>query len=252
MPEPELPSGLEAMLAENRRLYRTLNHDVRAPLHAISSLTSMFSTNPSSFSEEELVEMATEIHRSVQGLNQVVDGILRWMDYQAQRPQDSERTALGVQLETAVNDAQVRAKQKEIQVFAELDDELKNFALPDEFQICLGALLDNAIKFSPRSGAVHILARKTGAGKSRGIRIQVLDSGSGVAERLQDDLFKLDKRVMAQGTEGERGAGMGLLMAADIMKRCNGSIGYEKTEQTCFFLELPELKVGAPEAPVER
>lgn len=201
----------------------------------------MFAEDPSSFSETELVEMATEIHRSVQGLNQVVEGMLRWMDYQSARTEERHRTALGLQIEAAVHDVQLQAKQKEIQILVRLDENLEDLALPDELHIGLAALLENAIKFSPRSGTVRIQARKTSVGsESNGLRIQILDSGAGVAERLQDDLFKLDKRVMAEGTEGEKGAGMGLLMAADIMQRWGGTIGYEKTEQTCFFLELPE------------
>jgi hypothetical protein len=73
-------------------------------------------------------------------------------------------------------------------------------------------LIDNAIKFTPKGGAVHVVAKAL-AGRPA---IRVSDTGPGVAPAERSDIFKRFYRSERCGHTP--GTGLGLSMAATIIK----------------------------------
>ena len=61
------------------------------------------------------------------------------------------------------------------------------------------------------------------------------------------DLFRLDRRSTTNGTAGERGSGLGLLLCRDLVERQGGDLAVESTpdQGTTFRFTLPEA-AGVP------
>ncbi len=99
-------------------------------------------------------------------------------------------------------------------------------------------LLSNAIKFSDSGSAVNVYAPPDGP-----CRIAVKDTGIGIKDRYLEHLFDDDVIVSQRGTAGEKGFGLGLQIATDIMNAHNGSISYEPNEGggSIFYMELANL-----------
>ena len=59
------------------------------------------------------------------------------------------------------------------------------------------------------------------------------------------DLFRLDRRVTTNGTAGERGSGLGLLLCRDLVERQGGTLAVESVPGlgTTFSLGLPAAAV---------
>ncbi|MBI38081.1 MAG: hypothetical protein CMF59_00660 [Leptospiraceae bacterium] len=226
----------ELLKQEHVRLLRTINHDIKSPLHAIQSLTQMFAQNPDSFSESELETMAVEINRSVGGIGEILESMLAWMDYQRSRYSLAKQSeSLQDEVELALAELKPRAETKGITLDAELDPVLID-CMETGLRRCMKILLSNAIKFSPDNSTVKVRSRTDSSGN---VRLTVQDQGHGLSEKARNQLFTLEERIISEGTRGEKGAGLGLLMARDIMERSGGQVGFENVEQgACFYLEL--------------
>ena len=100
-------------------------------------------------------------------------------------------------------------------------------------------LLDNAIKFTPRGGAVHVaLAREVD-----GYRITVRDTGGGVAPEARTRIFDRFWRGngAASGEEREGGAGLGLAIARWVAEAHAGAIELADSSPagSTFAVRLP-------------
>ncbi len=236
MPE-QSENELDHFRQEHVRLFRTINHDVKSPLYAIQSLTRMFAENPESFSEDELKTMAVEINRSVGSIGEILESLLGWMDYQKIRYNLAlTHENLQEELQLAMDEIMPRARQKDIEIQAELSA-VNVRCIESGLRRAAIILLNNAVKFSPDGSRITIASR--GPDDRNRIRLTVRDQGPGLSEKARNQLFKIEERIISEGTRGEKGAGLGLLMAGDIMERSGGQAGIEESEAgACFYLEM--------------
>ena len=108
-------------------------------------------------------------------------------------------------------------------------------------------LLSNAVKYNRREGTVAISCRET----PRGLRIEVRDTGHGIAPDKLERLFTPFDRLGAEEST-EEGTGLGLALAKKLAEVMGGTMGVESTVEvgSTFWLEL-ELDATAT-ATVER
>jgi heavy metal sensor kinase len=100
-------------------------------------------------------------------------------------------------------------------------------------------LLDNAFKYTPSPGSVHLSLEPQG--ESAVIRVQ--DSGVGIAEEEQSKIFERFYRVDKARSRAQGGAGLGLAIAQWIVTQHGGSIRVESRpgEGATFHVELPMI-----------
>ncbi len=98
-------------------------------------------------------------------------------------------------------------------------------------------LLDNAFKYTPSPGSVHLSLEPEG--ESAVIRVQ--DSGVGIAEEEQGKIFERFYRVDKARSRAQGGAGLGLAIAQWIVTQHGGSISVESRpgQGATFRVELP-------------
>lgn len=98
-------------------------------------------------------------------------------------------------------------------------------------------LLDNAFKYTPSPGSVHLSLETQG--ESAIIRVQ--DSGVGIADEDQGKIFERFYRVDKARSRAQGGAGLGLAIAQWIVTQHGGSIGVESRpgQGSTFRVELP-------------
>jgi len=98
-------------------------------------------------------------------------------------------------------------------------------------------LLDNALKYTPSPGSVHLSLELQG--ESAVIRVQ--DSGVGIPEEEQGKIFERFYRVDKARSRAHGGAGLGLAIAQWIVTQHGGSIQVESQagRGATFRVELP-------------
>jgi signal transduction histidine kinase/DNA-binding NarL/FixJ family response regulator len=102
-------------------------------------------------------------------------------------------------------------------------------------------LVSNAIKYNRRGGNVVIGAARTDAGL---VRIEIADTGIGIAPDLIDQLFTPFERLDA-ASRGIEGTGLGLAVARGLVESMGGSLGLSSKPEvgTTVWLELPVSSV---------
>jgi two-component system, OmpR family, sensor histidine kinase VicK len=105
-------------------------------------------------------------------------------------------------------------------------------------------LLENAVKYSPEGGAVHIsLERQEGR-----VLFGVRDEGLGIPLHEQKRIFEKFYRLDPDLTRGVGGTGLGLYICRELVRRMGGRIwvASREDEGSTFFFELPIAEDGHP------
>jgi two-component system phosphate regulon sensor histidine kinase PhoR len=118
----------------------------------------------------------------------------------------------------------------------------------DQLRQVLINLVDNAIKYTPGGGTVHIAARATSLASSE-VELAVADTGAGIPSqdlpRLTERFFRVDKaRSRELG-----GTGLGLAIVKHIVQAHGGRLAIESAlgQGTTVRVMLPAVPAGMRE-----
>lgn len=115
----------------------------------------------------------------------------------------------------------------------------------------LRALIENAIKYTPRLGQIRLLVDEDGSGG--GVRISVGDSGPGVPEDQRAAIFEPFHRGAQAARGSTPGVGLGLAFVKALTEGCGGtvSVGTSDLGGAEFVLHLPRAEPPVPAAPAD-
>jgi heavy metal sensor kinase len=104
-----------------------------------------------------------------------------------------------------------------------------------------GSLLDNAFKYTPSPGSVHLSVEQ----KDGSMVFSVRDSGVGIPREEQSKIFERFYRVDKARSRAQGGAGLGLAIAQWIVTQHRGSIRVESSpgNGSTFSVELPQAAI---------
>jgi two-component system sensor histidine kinase VicK len=107
----------------------------------------------------------------------------------------------------------------------------------DKLRQILVNLLDNAVKYSPDGGHIHLrIAPADGF-----VSFAITDEGLGVPTSEHGRVFEKFYRLDPELTRGVGGTGLGLYISRELVRRMNGRISIESQEGegSTFKVELP-------------
>lgn len=141
--------------------------------------------------------------------------------------------------------ARIRAKEQQIRVDAPADPAV---VLGDERALTriVSNLLSNAHKYTPRGGQLRVtlIADEGGA-----VRLDVQDTGIGIHDEDQVQLFR--KFFRASLTDSEPGTGLGLTLVKSLAERMGGQVSVRSTlgEGSTFSVVLPSADAVLAQPP---
>ncbi|NNF56613.1 MAG: ATP-binding protein, partial [Rhodothermaceae bacterium] len=124
------------------------------------------------------------------------------------------------------------------------------WADPTMIRSVLLNLVGNGMKFTPEGGTVTVRAEEAGGR----LAVSVEDTGVGMSASDVAKLFHLEKARSRNGTAGERGSGLGLILCKEMVERHGGTMAVESTkgEGSRFRFTLPLTpEDGPPEVETE-
>lgn len=212
-------------------------HDLRTPIHKISFASELLLSGQ--LDEEKQQDFLHLIHRTAVGMTDLINDLLDLTKIESGSIA-FERTEVESDRYFAAlfSDQLFIAEQKEIQLHIDVPADLPNVSI-DQRRITqvVNNLVSNAVKYSKRGSDIRVSAKRSDGG----VRVEVTDSGPGIPEKEQEELFQPFHRLQAEPTEGEHSTGLGLAICHKIVEGHGGKIGVQSTpgSGSTFYFVLP-------------
>ncbi|MBF0544960.1 MAG: hybrid sensor histidine kinase/response regulator [Candidatus Riflebacteria bacterium] len=218
------------------KLFSIVAHDLRSPIATLSSLLEIASDGAMDI--EFRNSLLLELRQHTKNTLDLIGNLLEWARTQlgAVTPKITNlqvKTISGEVLELF----EANLKRKEISVQENIPDSLTVSADREMFKTILRNLISNSIKFTPKLGKISILAEAL----DQVVEISVIDNGTGLSHADQNLLFNLATHHSTQGTEKEKGTGLGLILVKEMVEIQGGlvSVQSEVGKGSSFTFTLP-------------
>ncbi|MCE7068064.1 tetratricopeptide repeat-containing sensor histidine kinase [Dyadobacter sp. CY326] len=247
----QLETTMEALESSNEnyaKVIKIVAHDLRNPIGAINSMSSMLVDE--SLTPEEAAEFSKLIYDSSKNCLTMI-GDLLVADFNLRETElHKEELELPAFLQQVIKLLIFRAKEKNQDIVLQKPVNAIILGDRDKLSRVMSNLLINAIKFSKVGGLIQVIANQT----EKGILIAVKDNGLGIPKAFADkifDPFTASKRV---GTAGEQPFGLGLYISKQIIEAHNGQIWFESEPgvATTFYILLPNVAIVKNNDDVEK
>ncbi|EAT11357.1 GAF domain-containing sensor histidine kinase [Bermanella marisrubri] len=211
---------LEHLNKERDQIFAVMAHDLRTPFNGILGLSRILHEKANKLTPERLKQMADAILTSSMQVYNLLDELLQWSRNRLGAISISLEpiTLMPVIMETVdfLKDA-VEMKQQTIDL--DVDHDAVVMADKALIKTVIRNLLSNAIKYSPEQTTIQL----QGIINQDQVEIAIIDQGSGMSDEIKQKVFRTSVKS-GEGTMGEKGHGLGLVLSAEFVRNQGGDI----------------------------
>ncbi len=205
----------------------TMSHEMRTPLNGVIGMADLLSTSTLDPPDAEAVSV---IRSSADALLTVIGDVLDFSKIEAGAI-DLERVRIdpGEIAREAVSIVASAARERDLDVRVDETETVPNvWGDATRVRQVLLNLLSNAIKFTER-GSVTVRVRAQSEGHQTRIRMDVVDTGIGIAQDKLATLFDSFTQADASTTRRYGGTGLGLTISRSLARLMKGDILVDST-----------------------
>jgi PAS domain S-box-containing protein len=229
---------LQTINAEKDKFFSILAHDLKGPLSAFLDATQILTEEIHKMSLDEIKDITISMKESASSIYGLLENLLEWSRLKQGRLDfKPERIFVKQKITNCTEILKESARKKSITLNFSLPDDLDVTADSHMFETIIRNLVSNAIKFTPKSGAIFISAKRN---PDNSAEIAVRDTGIGMDKAMICRLFLLNGKTNREGTDGEPSTGLGLLLCKEFIEKQNGKIWVESEvgKGSTFFFSL--------------
>jgi len=215
---------LAELNATKDRLFSIIGHDLKNPLSDILGFSSLITKNYSDYSPEKVRTFVEYIEQAATRMHDMLENLLRWSRLQREETSfKPEKINLTQLITKNIHQFQIKADSKEISLCCPEKNTVYAYADKNMIETVIRNLLSNALKYTDKGGEVTIQT----AIKNNKITVSVQDTGIGIRVTDKTNLFQPEKQNSTNGTLGEKGTGLGLILCKEIIDIHNEDIWVE-------------------------
>ena len=224
---------LREIISGKDKFFSLVMHDTRGILSNVLGFSQLLSEEFEDFCPDERKKMAGYVREGTEQAIEVMNDFLSWnlllsrgiMVYRERIEADDIKATLKSFFGTA--------HRKGIELAFSAGDDFSLFADKNIVSVVIRNLVSNALKFTNAGGRVAVIGKKDA--------VVVSDTGVGISEEKIKKLFSRYHGKSTEGTKGERGTGLGLMLVKGFLDHVGGAISVESKEGkgTDFRVSFP-------------
>ena len=215
----------------------TVSHELRTPMNAIVGMSHLLASTEMNKEQQQYVAAVQEASQLLLG---IVNDILLTSSLQNDAIElENESFDLSITARQIVEMLRPKAEAKGLRLYFAVEPCMKGRLIGDKQRISqiLYNILGNAIKFTEEGEVVLSIWCKQSESQ---IELQVRDTGPGIPQQQQAEIFMPFSRLTQNGSKKE-GTGLGLSIAQQLVERMGGKILLDSQpgQGATFTVQLP-------------
>jgi len=219
--------AIQDLQTRRSRFMLTAAHQLKSPVAGIEMLANLI--RDSVVGPEGIPGVVDRIIQRCRGAIGQVGELLtlaRIEDAAPARHQSSLTDVIDI-IRRIINKFTDQIKAKDIELTVSTSDVMRpNICVEErDLEDCIGNLVENAIKYTPKGGKIWVTATCNAQTTS----ISVKDTGMGIAEVSEDSLFDPFRRGKLALAASIPGTGLGLAIVREVVEQANGRVEVQST-----------------------
>ncbi len=227
----ESKEKLKELNATKDKFFSIIAHDLKSVFNGILGFTDLLASKTTQNDANKVLKFSNLLNDVANSGYSLLENLLHWARIQTGQIKFSPSLiSLNDTIQCILELYKLNLKEKNISVNILISDNQMVYADASMLDAILRNLISNAIKFTNNGGSINI-----GASDINGeVTISVSDTGVGISDDILPKLFRIDSNITSQGTNNERGTGLGLILCKEYVEKHGGKIWIES-----------ELRVGS-------
>lgn len=226
------------ILQSKNKIISVLGHDLRTPISQVQNI--VFLMKEEMLSEKELAPTLGKIDLALNQTQQSLENVLNWSKTQLENLSPSpEEVDLSTAVKSAIEFNKMNLNAKKITVQTTISDASLVKFDPQHLQIIIRNLISNAIKYSSTYNLIQISAEPNA--KNTKVTLSIQDQGAGMSAEKVKQIMRKTINKSTEGTKGETGTGLGLMLVKQFLKVNNGTLHIDSIPEkgSTFSITLP-------------
>ncbi|HEX3008296.1 MAG TPA: HAMP domain-containing sensor histidine kinase, partial [Bacteroidales bacterium] len=213
--------NLKKAVASKDRLFSIISHDLRTPFNALIGFSKLLMTKIHDLDVEKTKKYIKIIHDVSSETYYLLTNLLDWTLTQTNEIKfNPSQYNLSELVNETVSTQRYFAQQKKIDLNVSVSEDISIVVDHNMFSAILRNLISNSVKFTPQDGKISISATTD----TKKTTVIVSDTGVGITAPDLKKLFKPEISFSSVGTDNEHGAGLGLNLCKELVKKHGGEI----------------------------
>ena len=223
------------------RFFSILAHDLRMPFSSLLGFLDLLTDDYDSMDDGRKKLIISSLRKTSYNTYELLENLLDWSKSQrGQIESVNEKTQVHSSVESILKLLDSKIINKQLLVENQIPAGLSAWADKKLLENIVLNLLNNAIKFTPKTGSIKIW----GIENDGYCEICIQDSGIGIPSDKLKEIFSVENNFKRKGTAGESGTGLGLALCTEFVQMLHGKIWASSIENkgSSFYFSIPAYK----------